>query len=124
MSDEKSQVEAARAAFANDFDRFSSLDLNGSSLADAEAFLRSVSELKVRHTGKKSAIAAAKKLIGKVPPQERGEFGQLVQSVENEIVSKIEPGDAIAKDRVLNHPAKLPCLLGHEVRVAGIDAIR
>jgi phenylalanyl-tRNA synthetase alpha chain len=94
MSDEKSQVEAARAAFANEFDRFSSLDLNGSSLADAEAFLRSVGELKVRHTGKKSAIAAAKKLIGKVSPQERGEFGQLVQSVENEIVSRIAASEA------------------------------
>jgi phenylalanyl-tRNA synthetase alpha chain len=89
MSDEKSQVEAARAAFANEFDRFASLDLNGSSLPDAEVMLRSVGEMKVRHTGKKSAIAAAKKLIGKVAPEERGDFGQLVQSVETEIVSRI-----------------------------------
>jgi phenylalanyl-tRNA synthetase alpha chain len=102
MSDEKSQVEAARAAFANEFDRFSSLDLNGSSLADAEAFLRSVGELKVRHTGKKSAIAAAKKLIGKVSPQERGEFGQLVQSVENEIVSRIAESEARLNEYISN----------------------
>lgn len=102
MSDEKSQVEAARAAFANEFDRFSSLDLNGSSLADAEAVLRSVGELKVRHTGKKSAIAAAKKLIGKVSPGERGEFGQLVQSVENEIVSKIADSEARLNEFISN----------------------
>ena len=89
MSDEKAQVEAARAAFANDFDRYGALDLNGSSLSDAEGILRAVADLKVRHTGKKSAIAATKKLIGKVPAAERGEFGQLVQAVETEIVSKI-----------------------------------
>jgi phenylalanyl-tRNA synthetase alpha chain len=89
MSDEKAQVEAARAAFANDFDRYGALDLNGSTLSDAEGILRAVADLKVRHTGKKSAIAATKKLIGKVPAEERGEFGQLVQSVETEIVSKI-----------------------------------
>src|SRR5688500_5975624 len=78
MSDEKAQVEAARAAFANDFDRYGALDLNGSSLSDAEGILRAVADLKVRHTGKKSAIAATKKLIGKVPAAERGDFGQLV----------------------------------------------
>lgn len=89
MSDEKAQVEAARATFANEFDRYAELNVEGSSLADAEAMLRAVGELKVRHTGKKSAIAAAKKLIGKVAPEERGEFGQLVQTTENEIVSQI-----------------------------------
>lgn len=89
MSDEKSQIESARAAFANEFDRFGDLDLTGSTLSDAEAVLHSVNEMKIRHTGKKSAIASAKKLIGKVSPEERGEFGKLVQSVENEIVAKI-----------------------------------
>lgn len=94
MSDEKIQVEAARAAFANEFDRFATLDLDGSTLHDAEAVLRAIGELRVRHTGKKSAIAAAKKLIGKVAPVERGEFGQLVQSVEGEIVSKLSETEA------------------------------
>jgi phenylalanyl-tRNA synthetase alpha chain len=89
MSDEKAQVEAARAAFVNDFDRYSELNLDGLSLSDAEGILAAVNELKVRHTGKKSAIAAAKKLIGKVPAEERGEFGQIVQLAENEIVSQI-----------------------------------
>lgn len=89
MSDEKAQVEAARAAFTTDFERFAEIDLSGASLFDAEALLREVADLKVRHTGKKSAIAAAKKLIGKVPAEERGEFGQLVQSVESELTSRI-----------------------------------
>jgi phenylalanyl-tRNA synthetase alpha chain len=95
MSDEKTQVEAARALFANEFDRFATLDLSGSTLPDAEAMLRSVGEIRVRHTGKKSAIAGTKKLIGKVPPDERAEFGQLVQNTEDEIASRI--GDIEAK---------------------------
>ncbi|HEX6126486.1 MAG TPA: phenylalanine--tRNA ligase subunit alpha [Pyrinomonadaceae bacterium] len=94
MSDEKTQVEAAKAAFANEFDRYATLNLNGSTLADAEAMLRAVGEIKVRHTGKKSAIAATKKLIGKVAPENRGEFGQLVQSVETAIVSQIAETEA------------------------------
>ncbi|HVF30190.1 MAG TPA: phenylalanine--tRNA ligase subunit alpha, partial [Pyrinomonadaceae bacterium] len=49
---------------------------------------------KVRHTGKKSAIVAAKKLIGKVAPEERGEFGQLVQTTESEIISQIAAVEA------------------------------
>src|SRR5688500_18338188 len=94
MSDERTQVEAARTAFVNEFERFAELDLNGGSLTDADTLMRELSDLKVRHTGKKSAIAAAKKLIGKVPVEERGEFGQAVQLAENEIVSQIAAVEA------------------------------
>src|SRR5687768_12042294 len=90
MDEYKNQVNVAREAFEHEFGRFADLRLNGSGLADAEALLREVGELKVRHTGKKSGIADAKKLIGKVAVEKRGEFGQLVQSVEKEIVSRIE----------------------------------
>ena len=86
----KEQVESVRRAFENEFAPFAGLSLNGGSLADAEAKLREVGELKVRHTGKKSALAEAKKLIGKVAPDERGAFGQLVQTVEREIASQID----------------------------------
>lgn len=94
MSDERTQVEAARGAFVNEFERYVEMHLDGTSLADAEAILKVVGEIKVRHTGKKSAIAAAKKLIGKVAPAERGDFGQLVQTTENEIVSQIAAVEA------------------------------
>ena len=50
MSEEKEKVEAARGAFVEDFGRFRDLNLNGSSLADAEAMLRELGELKVRQT--------------------------------------------------------------------------
>lgn len=94
MSDEKEKVEAARTAFERDFGRFAELDLNGAGLGDAETMLREVGDLKVRHTGRKSAIAEAKKLIGKVAAEERGAFGQLVQATEKEIVSGIEEAES------------------------------
>lgn len=90
MSNEKAKVESTHAAFVSDFERFTELNLNGAALADAEAMLRDIGELKVHHTGKKSELADMKKLIGKVAAEARGEFGQLVQSVENDIVSKLE----------------------------------
>jgi phenylalanyl-tRNA synthetase alpha chain len=102
MSDAKEKVEAARTAFEQDFGRFADVNLNGSSLADAEGLLREVSEVKVRHTGKKSAIIETKKLIGKVPAEERGVFGQLVQSAEKEIVSKIEEAEAKLNEFIAN----------------------
>ena len=101
MSDERQRVEAARTAFAQDFEQFADLKLNGS-LADAETRLREVGELKVRHTGKKSALSEAKKLIGKVAPEERGAFGQFVQSVEKEIVSRIEEIESRLNEHISN----------------------
>ena len=93
MADEKQTVEAARTAFSEEIARFESIELNGGGLADAEAYLRELGELKIRHTGKKSALAEAKKLIGKVPPEERGEFGQFVQSVEKDIVTRLQEAE-------------------------------
>jgi len=93
MSDEKDKVEAIRTVFTTEFERFADLSLDGTPLSDAEAMLRELGELKIKHTSKKSAIADAKKLIGKVAPEERGNFGQFVQSVEKEIVSSIESAE-------------------------------
>lgn len=90
-------VEAARSAFAEAFASFDELNLAGLRLAEAEAKLRTLEEVKVRHTGKRSAIAEAKKLIGKVAQEERREFGRIVQSVENEIVSRLESAEAALK---------------------------
>jgi phenylalanyl-tRNA synthetase alpha chain len=93
MSDEKDKVEAIRTVFTTEFERFADLSLDGTPLSDAEAMLRELGELKIKHTGKKSAIADAKKLIGKVAHEERGNFWQFVQSVEKEIVSSIESAE-------------------------------
>jgi len=94
MSEARRNVENIQEAFDREFERFSSLGVDGLSLSDAETALRVIGELKVKHTGKKSAIADAKKLIGKVAPEERGAFGQLVQSVEKHIASRLDTTEA------------------------------
>ncbi len=93
MADERATVEAAREAFDRDFEKFNDLNPNGSSIADIEAMLREIAEVKVRHTGKKSALAESKKLIGKVAPEQRGEFGQFVQTIEKAITEKLEAAE-------------------------------
>ena len=90
MTEELEQVRDIQKAFEQEFERFTDLSVDGVAIGDAEAMLREMGGLKIRHTGKKSAIAGAMKLIGKVAPDERGNFGQFVQSVEKEIVAKIE----------------------------------
>ncbi|MBA2378300.1 MAG: phenylalanine--tRNA ligase subunit alpha, partial [Blastocatellia bacterium] len=100
MTDEKQIVEAAHSAFTQDFEKFDKLELNGSGLAEAETALRELGELKVRHTGKKSALADSKKFIGKVSPEQRGEFGQFVQSVEKDITNRIEETEARLKQHI------------------------
>ncbi len=90
MSEERRQVELIREAFEQEFGRFADLSVDGLAIDDAEALLRDVGELKIKHTGKKSAIAGAMKLIGKVAPEDRGTFGQFVQSIEKDIAAKIE----------------------------------
>ena len=94
MSEEQRQVEDISKAFEQEFERFADLRLDGVSLDGAEALLRDINELKIRQTGKKSPIAGAMKLVGKVPAEERAAFGQLVQTAEKVISMKLE--DSIA----------------------------
>ena len=102
MSDEKAQIEQIGEAFEQEFGRFADLRLDGVTLTDAEAFLRELGELKVKHTGKKSAISGAMKLIGGVAPEERAAFAQVVQSVEKSIVSKFEAVETQLIDFISN----------------------
>jgi phenylalanyl-tRNA synthetase alpha chain len=99
--DPKVQVEAARGAFESDFERFVPLREGvrpGSvSLKQAEQLARELGELWTRHTGKKSALAACKKLIGRVQPEERASFGQLVQQAEAAITTALDEVNASLK---------------------------
>ena len=72
-------------AFEQDFERFAHfITDNPSDLETAIAEQRALAELRTRHLGKKSALAAAKKLIGRVAPEERAGFGQKVQATEEQ----------------------------------------
>ncbi|OAV84573.1 hypothetical protein PTTG_31183 [Puccinia triticina 1-1 BBBD Race 1] len=92
MSEETKQVEQIRQTFETDFSKYAQFraEIKDLSLSDAENLQRELGELKTKHTGKKSELANSKKLIGRVAPEERGAFGQFVQSIEKEISTQIE----------------------------------
>jgi phenylalanyl-tRNA synthetase alpha chain len=98
------QVESAREAFEQEFERFArfigdSADLSALSLEQASAEQRSLADVRTRHLGKKSALAASKKLIGRVAPELRAGFGQLVQATESTLIGAIDQ----AEQRLKNH---------------------
>lgn len=88
------QVKAARKAFELEFERFARFtgDLSAQQLdlSEAEAEQRALNDLRTRHLGRKSALAGAKKLIGRVAPEERARFGQVVQSIEAEVARLLD----------------------------------
>ncbi|MDX6611252.1 MAG: phenylalanyl-tRNA synthetase alpha chain [Blastocatellia bacterium] len=98
------QVEAANKAFEQDFERFVRFRSGASgvslALAEAEKLERDLSELRSRHTGKKSTMAAAKKLIGRVAAEERAAFGQLVQQTEAQMLQAIAEADQTLKETI------------------------
>src|SRR5688500_7682117 len=102
MSEERKQIEAIQISFEKEFGRFVDLrnKINSLSLSLAENLQREIGEFKTRHTGKKSEIANAKKLIGRVAPEERGAFGQFVQSVEKKIVTAIDEAETNLKNYI------------------------
>jgi len=96
------EVEAAREAFEREFERFARFIGSAASstpltLSEAEGEQRALSELRTRHLGKKSPIASAKKLIGRVPADERASFGQLVQKTEAAFGQSLNDGEAALK---------------------------
>ncbi|PYS72933.1 MAG: hypothetical protein DMF69_06300, partial [Acidobacteria bacterium] len=101
------QVAAANKAFEQEFERFVRFTAEtaptGLSLAEATADERALAELRTRHTGKKSALAATKKLIGRVEADQRAAFGQLVQSTEAGIVAKLDAAEASLKALIEAH---------------------
>ncbi len=73
---------------------------NGMQLAEAEAQMRQLDDLKIRLTGKKSDLASLKKEIGKVDPDERAAFAQAIQQVEREIVESLAASESELKQRI------------------------
>src|SRR5215210_6706328 len=114
--DPKQQAEAARKAFEQEFERFARLRPDSEAneqttgnegavsvetkLKDAESSLRELGEVRSHHTGKKSALASVKKMIGRVAPEERAAFGQIVQQLEGEIVREIDEAEATLKSAI------------------------
>ncbi|HEX8162836.1 MAG TPA: phenylalanine--tRNA ligase subunit alpha [Pyrinomonadaceae bacterium] len=100
-----SQPEAVREAFEREFGRFARFRteqgagaLGALKLADAEAHLRELAELRTRHTGKKSALSVLKKSIGRVAPEGRAAFAQRVQQVEAEVARALDEAESALKE--------------------------
>jgi phenylalanyl-tRNA synthetase alpha chain len=113
--DPKQQAEAARKAFEQEFERFARFRRDSESsgqasdhetvsvdakLKDAESSLRELGEVRSQHTGKKSALASVKKMIGRVATEDRAAFGQMVQQIEVEIVREIDEAEASLKSSI------------------------
>jgi phenylalanyl-tRNA synthetase alpha chain len=72
------------------------------SLADAEMALKDLNALKVRHIGRKSALAEAKKTIKTLPAADRKTFAKLVQAAEKDMTTRIDAVEARLSDFVSN----------------------
>ena len=90
----QTQVESITKAFEQDFGRFASFGdpaaLTTLALEEAVGEQRAITELRTRYLGKKSPLAATKKLIGKVAPEDRANFGQLVQAAEDKLKTMLD----------------------------------
>ena len=102
--DYKGQVEAVREAFEREFGRFARFRDNEESeslaLDEAEGLLRELSDVRTRHTAKKSALSQLMKLIGRVPAEERARFGQSVQALNSYVVESLDKAQATLKVRI------------------------
>ncbi len=99
----QSQVEAVREAFEREFGRFTRFrdgDTAEFPLADAEAALRELADLRTRHTGKKSALASLMKTVGRVAAEERAAFGQRVQQINAEFSESLDASEETLKNYV------------------------
>lgn len=96
MQEEKRQIEEIRDRFSAEFERFVRLrgeELSELTLAAAETLKKELEDLRVRHTGRKSDLSGAMRLIGKIAPEHRADFGKFVQSVRAEIEKAVEEAD-------------------------------
>lgn len=97
MSDETQQtpgeqLDQLARTFEAEYGPFS----NGAVASAAEAGnqLQALKDLRIRFTGKKSELAALKKMIGRVPPEERAAFGKQVQETEARFVTALDEAES------------------------------
>ncbi|HEU4509462.1 MAG TPA: phenylalanine--tRNA ligase subunit alpha [Pyrinomonadaceae bacterium] len=96
--------ETINKAFELDIERFRFI-LDPAALArldldSANDQKRALADLRTQYLGKKSELAASKKRIGQVPPEERASFGQLVQSIEENIRTMLDQVEQALDDHI------------------------
>jgi len=101
----KSELTAAEQAFEQEFKDFArfadpafvktgevpgAIAVLPNRVLELQSHQNRLAQLRTKHFGKKSALATAKKSIGRVAPEERSSFGQLVQQTESSLLEKLE----------------------------------
>jgi phenylalanyl-tRNA synthetase alpha chain len=102
MIEPKEQARQAHEAFKAEFERFNNLSARQFTLSEAESLQKEIAELRVKFTGKKSEIAGLNKLVGRIAPEERAEFGKLVQSLVADVNQSLAEAEATLKSFVEN----------------------
>lgn len=94
MTNSQTGPEVITKAFEQDIERFRFIldppALSKLDLESATAQKRALADLRTQYLGKKSELAASKKRIGQVAPEERAGFGQLVQSIEEKLRTTLD----------------------------------
>src|SRR5215208_4260841 len=99
----QAQIDSIHKAFEQDFERFALFDDPSTlGLEQALAEQQALVELRTCHLGKKSALAAAKKLIGRVAPEERAGFGQRVQATEEKFDTLLQEAELSLRTYIEN----------------------
>ena len=96
------QLEVVGERLQEELKRFSNIEALGRAvdLAEAENQLRDLKDVRTKFLGKKSELANLKKSIGRVAPEDRASFGQLVQQTEATITASIDEAEQSLKKRV------------------------
>lgn len=96
MTDEspQAQLDLINRAFEQDIERFVRFgdwaEVTKLDLETAITEQRAVADVRTQYLGKKSALAATKKLIGRLAPEARAAFGQLVQATEDQFQMRLD----------------------------------
>ena len=86
------QLDVFRQAAREELERFTNLAAQGTavlSISEAEKQLQELRNTRTRILGKKSRFADLKKLVGRLPPEERAAFGQRIQQTETHFVGEL-----------------------------------
>jgi phenylalanyl-tRNA synthetase alpha chain len=88
------RLEEVYEGFRREFEPFvlfrDHLPTDNLTINDLETALRELDAAKIRETGKKSKLSALMKSIGRIPQEERAEFGQRVLEVNNKIIDDFQ----------------------------------
>src|SRR5712692_2803689 len=106
MNDERTgqtpaeQLDHISQTVGAELERFTNVEARAKaelSLSEAEKQLQDLRDSRTGVLGKKSGFASLKKLIGRLPTEERAAFGQRIQQKEDEFVQAFEEEEARLK---------------------------